>query len=59
MCGNQMICVFIALIPVIVMLAAVFADAKRIDTHERRASFLANEQAAAGIEPAAIRENLR
>ena len=54
-----MICVFIALIPVIVMLAAVFADAKRTDTHERRASFLANEQAAAGIEPAAVRENLR
>ena len=30
-----MIYVFIALAPVIVMLAAVFADAKRIDTHER------------------------
>lgn len=54
-----MIYVFIALAPVIAMLAAVFADAKRTDTHERRASFLANEQAAAGIEPAAIRENLR
>lgn len=54
-----MIYAFIALVPVIAMLAAVFADAKRTDTHERGVSFLANEQAAAGIEPAAIRENLR
>lgn len=54
-----MIYVFIALAPVIAMLAAVFADTKRNDTHERRASFLVNEQAAAGIEPAAICENLR
>ena len=30
-----MIYAFIALAPVIVMLAAVFADTKRIDTHER------------------------
>lgn len=54
-----MIYAFIALVPVIAMLAAVFADAKRTDMHERRVSFLANEQAAAGINPAAIRENLR
>lgn len=54
-----MIYAFIALAPVIAMLVAVFADTKRIDTHERRVSFLANEQAAAGIEPAAIRKNLR
>lgn len=54
-----MIYAFIALAPVIAMLAAVFADAKRTDTHERRVQFLTNEQAAAGIEPAAIRENLR
>ena len=54
-----MIYVFIALAPVIAMLAAVFVDAKRTDTHEKRASFLTNESAAAGIEPAAIRENLR
>lgn len=54
-----MLSAFIALVPVVVLLAAEVIDAKTVDTHDNRATFLKNEQAAAGIRPVEIYENIR
>lgn len=50
---------FIALVPIVVMLAAVALDTKNVDTHDNRTTLIKNEQAAAGIRPVEIYENIR